>query len=368
MTTAEALSLLPYEKTVLPQQATPEAPFLLEVFEGKPLKRPPVWMMRQAGRYMHEYQAVRQHYSFLDICKTPEVAVEVTLQPLRAFGFDASIIFSDILIPLEAMGLDLSFTDSHGPAFANPLRTVSDVDAFHPADVQETCGFLADALTMMRRELSGTGIALIGFAGAPWTLASYALEGKSWKTGQHTKALLLEDPQRLHTILQRITDMLIPYLCMQVDAGAEVLQLFDTWGGLVPTRYYHDFVMHYQNQVIAGVKAKHPHIPIILFVKNSRGLLDVIGQSPADAISIDDLTSLSDARQILGASRILQGNLDSSFLFSQNETALVDEVHRLLAEGGDSHYIFNLGHGVLPKTPRSNVKLVVESIKAWQAS
>jgi uroporphyrinogen decarboxylase len=365
VTSAEALNLLPYEKSTLPQQQTTATPLLLQVFEGKTLKRPPVWMMRQAGRYMHEYQAVRQHYSFLEICKTPEVAVEVTLQPLRAFGFDASIIFSDILIPLQAMGLDLSFSDSHGPAFANPLRTASDVDAFHPADVQDTCGFLAEALTMMRRELTGTGIALIGFAGAPWTLASYALEGKSWKTGQHTKALLLEDPQRLHTILQRITEMLIPYLCMQVDAGAEALQLFDTWAGLVPTRYYNDFVMKYQNQVIEGVKAKHPHVPIVLFVKNSRGLLDVIGQSPADAISIDDLTSLKDARQALGASRILQGNLDSSFLFSQNEEALVAEVHRLLEEGGPSHYIFNLGHGVLPKTPRSNVKRVVETIKAW---
>jgi len=308
---------------------------------------------------------VRQHYSFLEICKIPEVAVEVTLQPLRAFGFDASIIFSDILIPLEAMGLDLSFTDSHGPAFANPLRTASDVERFQPVDVQESCGFLADALRLMRRELAQTGITLIGFAGAPWTLASYALEGKSWKTGQHTKALLLEDPQRLHTILQRITDMLIPYLCMQVEAGAEVLQLFDTWGGLVPTPYYHDFVMHYQNQVIEGVKAQHPNIPMILFVKNSRGLLPTIASSPADAISIDDLTPLAEARSILGESRILQGNLDSSSLFCENESALVAEVHRILAEAGDSHYIFNLGHGVLPKTPRSHVKLVVDTIKAW---
>lgn len=366
--TADALALLPYEKTPLPRLQTSDSPLLLDALAGKRLKRPPVWMMRQAGRYMHEYQAVRQHYRFLEICKIPEVAVEVTLQPLRAFGFDASIIFSDILIPLEAMGLDLSFTDSHGPAFANPLRSASDVARFQPVDVQESCGFLADALHLMRRELAQTGITLIGFAGAPWTLASYALEGKSWKTGQHTKALLIENPQRLHTILQRITDMLIPYLCMQVDAGAEVLQLFDTWGGLVPTRYYQDFVMHYQNQVIAGVKAQHPDIPIILFVKNSRGLLPTIASSPADAISIDDLTSLTEARAILGHDRILQGNLDSSFLFCEDESALVAEVHRILAEAGDSHYIFNLGHGVLPQTPRSHVKLVVETIQAWHAN
>jgi uroporphyrinogen decarboxylase len=362
------LQRLPYPQSPLPQVTCPERPYLLQVFDGTALSRPPVWMMRQAGRYMHEYQAIRQYYSFLDICKTPEVAVEVTLQPLRAFGFDASIIFSDILIPLEAMGLDLSFTDSQGPSFANPLRSAADVEAFHPVDVQERCGFLADALRMMHRELRGTGIALIGFAGAPWTLASYALEGKSWKTGQVTKALLLEDPRRLHTILQRITAMLIPYLCMQIEAGAEVLQLFDTWAGGVPTRFYQEFVMTYQNQVIEGVRARYPQIPIILFVKNSRGLLTQIEQSPAQALSIDELTDLTEARQVLGSQRILQGNLDSSFLFVQNEALLVAEVQRLLKANQGQPFIFNLGHGVLPQTPCSNVKLVVDTVKAWSPS
>jgi len=323
-------------------------------------------MMRQAGRYMHEYQSVRKHYSFLDICKTPEVAVEVTLQPLRAFDFDASIIFSDILIPLESMGLDLSFSDGAGPQFSNPVRHVDDLNRLRTVDVREDCGFLADALTMMRQELNGTGIGLIGFAGAPWTLASYALEGRSWKTGRHSKQWLLQAPDAMHVLLQKITDVLIPYLCMQVEAGAQVLQLFDSWAGFVPTPYYHDFVMDYQNKVIEGVKKVHPTVPIILFVKNSRGLLEAMSTTPADAISIDDLTTMGDARTIIGPEKILQGNLDSAFLFSENQDALVAETQRILRESGNQNFIFNLGHGVLPQTPRENVKRVVETVKAWK--
>jgi uroporphyrinogen decarboxylase len=365
--TLEGLAQLDYPTPPLPKTDSIAEPLLLQVFQGKPMPRPPVWMMRQAGRYMHEYQAVRKHYSFLEICKTPEVAVEVTLQPLRAFGFDASIIFSDILIPLEAMGLELSFTDSHGPAFANPLRSASDIARFQPVDVAEHCEFLAQALRMMRHELTDTGIALIGFAGAPWTLASYALEGRSWKTGRYSKALLLENPTQLHTILQRITDMIVPYLCYQVEAGAQVLQVFDTWGGLVPSRYLQEFVLEYQEQVIRRVKAQHPHIPIVLFMKNSRGVLEQMKASQADALSIDDLTPMQEARQQLGQQRVLQGNLDSTFLFANNPTALVEETQRILREGGNQHFIFNLGHGVLPQTPREHVKLVVDTVQAWKA-
>jgi uroporphyrinogen decarboxylase len=365
--TTDALEQLPYARTALPAGDKLECPLLLQAFSGYAMKRPPIWMMRQAGRYMHEYQAVRKHYSFLDICKTPEVAVEVTLQPLRAFGFDASIIFSDILIPLEAMGLELSFTDSHGPAFANPLRSKEDVARFHLFDVAEHCGFLGTALNMMRRELDHTDTTLIGFAGAPWTLASYALEGRSWKTGRYSKALLLENPALLHTILQRITDMIVPYLCYQVEQGAQVLQLFDTWGGLVPTPYLQEFVLDYQEQVMDRVKAECPTTPIVLFMKNSRGILPLLHASQADALSIDDLTPLSEARAILGNTRTLQGNLDSTFLFAENAPALVNETRRILHEGGHGHFIFNLGHGILPQTPREHVRLVVDTVKTWKA-
>lgn len=341
-------------------------PLLLQAFQPTPLSRPPVWMMRQAGRYMHEYQTVRQTHSFMDICKRPEVTVEVTLQPLKAFGFDASIIFSDILIPLEAMGLELHFGDKTGPQFPNPLRHKDDLKRLQVMEPRETCWFLPESLKLMRKELQGTGITLIGFAGAPWTLASYAIEGHSWKTGQHTKRFLYDEPEAFHQLMHTISTQLIDYLCMQVEAGAEVLQLFDTWGGVCPTPYYASCVDAYQRMVIEGVKAKYPHIPIILFVKHSRGLYHYLASSPADCISIDDLTPLDTARGLL-PNKVLQGNLDSSCLFMQNQTALVERVHEVLRAGGETQFIFNLGHGILPQTPRENVALVVDTIKQWKA-
>jgi uroporphyrinogen decarboxylase len=219
----------------------------------------------------------------------------------------------------------------------------------------------------MRHELEGTGIALIGFAGAPWTLASYAIEGHSWKTGQHTKRFLYDHPEAFHTLMQTISTQLIDYLCMQVEAGAQVLQLFDTWGGVCPSPYYASCVDAYQRHVIEGVKAKHPEVPIILFVKHSRGLFPYLAASPADIISIDDLTPLSEARTLL-PNKVLQGNLDSSTLFMNDAQRLVAMTENVLREGGDRSFIFNLGHGVLPQTPRENVALVVDTIKQWKYS
>jgi uroporphyrinogen decarboxylase len=342
---------------------------LLDTFTNHPLPRPPIWMMRQAGRYMHEYQAVRQKHSFLDICKIPEVAIEVTCQPLDAFGFDASIIFSDILIPLEAMGLDLSVTDGLGPRFSNPVRNLAEIDALQAFDPSEKTPFLAAALQGMRKETDNRGITLIGFAGAPWTLASYAVEGMSWKTGATIKAWLYEDPAAIHHLLQRITDQLIPYLRYQADAGAQVLQLFDSWGGLLPTPYYREFIHNYQAQVIAALKQSHPQVPIILFVKGSRELLPTMAQAGADALSIDELTPLRSARQQVGNAVTLQGNLDSAALFIQQPErldALVDDVLQQGMANNGQRFIFNLGHGVLPKTPRENVRRVVERVQAFR--
>jgi uroporphyrinogen decarboxylase len=218
----------------------------------------------------------------------------------------------------------------------------------------------------MRHELTDTGITLIGFAGAPWTLASYAIEGRSWKTGHHTKAMLYERPDLLHQILQRITDMLIPYLAMQIEAGAQVIQLFDTWGGLVPTPYLDNFVYAYQEQVIRRLKVLHPTVPVILFMKNSRGCLQHFQSSQADAISIDDLTPITEARTILGPEKTLQGNLDSSILFCKNQQVIEKETQKILQAGGTDRFIFNLGHGVLPGTPRDHVRHVVDTVKTWK--
>ncbi len=345
---------------------TPTEPLLLRALKGETLERPPIWMMRQAGRYMPQYQAVRKRHSFLEICHTPEVAVEVTLQPLQQFGFDASIIFSDILIPLQAMGLELAFTDEKGPQFANPIRQVDELKRLHSFDPVTDCDFLMKSLQLMRRELEHTGIALIGFAGAPWTLASYALEGCSWKTGRFSKQWLFEQPEALHQLLATITAMVIDYCDAQIQAGAQVIQLFDTWAGNVPTAYYQAFVQTYQGQVIDALKVKHPTVPVILFVKHSRGLLPTMASLNADAFSIDELTTLTDARSLFAKDTVLQGNLDSTALFMSDKAKLKALTEATITQGGRSHYVFNLGHGVLPQTPTENVALVVDTVKNWR--
>ena len=362
LTTYKATGNLPTPYTETPHFE----PLLLRALKGETLERPPVWMMRQAGRYMPQYQAVRKRHTFLEICHTPEVAVEVTLQPLQQFGFDASIIFSDILIPLQAMGLELAFTDEKGPQFASPVRHVDDLNRLHGFDPMVDCDFLIKSLQMMRHELKDTGIALIGFAGAPWTLASYALEGCSWKTGRFSKQWLFEQPEALHQLLATITAMVIDYCDAQIQAGAQVIQLFDTWAGNVPTAYYEVFVQTYQAQVIDALKAKHPTVPVIIFVKHSRGLLPTMAKLNADCFSIDELTRLDEARSLLPAGKVLQGNLDSTALFLTDRAKLQALTEATIAQGGQSHYVFNLGHGVLPQTPVENVALVVDTIKNWR--
>jgi uroporphyrinogen decarboxylase len=346
-------------------------PMLLRACRGEPLDRPPVWMMRQAGRYMAEYQAVRKRVSFLELCKTPEIAVEVTLQPLQAFGFDASIIFSDILIPLEAMGMPLVFTDAKGPQLPEPIRSQADYERLQDFDPTEKTGFLLEALRMMRRELQTTpDVALLGFAGAPWTLAAYAIEGESWKQGMNTKAMRYREPQLLHTLLERLSRMLIDYLSAQIEAGAQAVQLFDTWGGMLAKSDYETFAAAYQRQVIQGVKARHPEVPVILFVKNSRGLIPAMAMTGAEVLSIDDLTPLDEARLLATQTTghrpvVLQGNLDPVALATASPDILTESVEAIIRQGGRHGFIFNLGHGILPPTPVENVRHVVQTVQNW---
>jgi uroporphyrinogen decarboxylase len=353
----------------LPKSHSPnEMPLLLKALAGEPLERPPVWFMRQAGRYMHEYQTVRQRASFLEICKTPDIAIEVTLQPLKAFGFDASIIFSDILIPLEAMGLHLEVTDAKGPQFADPLRHNDDLKRFHSFDPAEATPFLQQALQGMRYELQETGITLIGFAGAPWTLASYAVEGTSWKTGTHLKRWIMEDPKAMHGLMQQITLQIEAYLRFQADAGAQVLMLFDTWAGQCPEPWYNEWIQPYHTQLVQALKASHPQVPVILFAKQARNRLVPMKATGAACVGVDEMLSMAEARKLLGAGTVLQGNLDSSALFIKQPDVLKALVKQTLQEAGPSHHIFNLGHGVLPQTPRENVALVVEWVRQWRHS
>jgi uroporphyrinogen decarboxylase len=345
---------------------TTAEPLLLQTLAGQRTPRPPVWMMRQAGRYMGAYQALRQRYSFMQLCQTPELAVEVSLQPLQAFGFDASIIFSDILFPLEAMGMELSFSEAKGPQLGNPIRHADDLKRLKPFEPREACGFLMQALRLMRAELQGTGTTLIGFAGAPWSLAAYALEGQTWRNAVWVKRWLYERPEALHQLLQTLTPLVADYLCAQVEAGAQVLQIFDTWAGSLPTWAFEAFALPYQQALVQQVRAVHPHIPILFFAKHIRGLEHHLPSIGATGYSIDELSNLAQLRTQLPPNTVLQGNLDPLALQLENPERLVALTQQHLREGGPSHFIFNLGHGVLPQTPEAHVKLVVDTVKAWQ--
>lgn len=336
------------------------SPRLVRACRKEVLDRPPVWLMRQAGRYMSEYQAVRSKVGFLELCKTPDLAAEVSLQPYRAFGMDGVIMFSDILVPPEAMGMEVVFGDA-GPTFPNPLKTAADVDRLIIPDPVEKTGFVMEILRKLRAELAhDPETALIGFAGAPWTLATYMIEGGGSKHFAKIKGMMYEAPEVLHRLLGKLSETVSLYLAAQIEAGAQVVQLFDTWGGILSDEEYRRFILPYHQQIIESLKGKGA--PVILYVNNSRGLLPLMAEANPDVISVDSLTSIASARQQLGSRFALQGNLDPVALFASPET-LKPMVQSLLLEGGNQGYIFNLGHGILPPTPVENVRLLVNLVK-----
>ncbi len=336
-------------------------PHLVRACYRETLERPPVWFMRQAGRYLPEYRAIRQKVDFLQLCKNPDLAAEVSLQPYRRFGMDGVIMFSDILIPVEAMGMPLAFTEK-GPHLTHPLRDIADIDRLQIPDPLERTGFVAEIIQRLRQTLaSSPEVAVIGFAGAPWTVASYMIEGGVSKHYIQIKRLMVEDPIALHELLGKVADTTTAYLKMQVEAGAQVLQLFDSWGGMLDEAHYQAFVLPYQQQVFAGLKGLG--VPLILYVNHSRGLLPMMMDSGADVLSIDWHTSLLEARRIAGSRFALQGNLDPASLFL-NPLSLKPLVLKLLEAGGHQGYIFNLGHGILPDTPIEAAQLIVDTVKA----
>jgi uroporphyrinogen decarboxylase len=336
------------------------SPRLVKACYRDPLDRPPVWMMRQAGRYLPEYQVIRDKVAFLDLCKTPDLACEVSLQPLRRFGMDGVIMFSDILIPVEAMGMPLIFNEK-GPVLPEPISSKGDIERLIVPDPLEKTGFVMETLAQLQSALiDSPEVALIGFAGAPWTLASYMLEGGVSRNYTAIKKMMYDTPEMLHQLLSKLSQTVILYLNAQIEAGAQVVQLFDSWGGILAEKDYQAFILPYHQQVIEGLH--RDKAPVILYVNHSRGLLRQMNASSADVISVDWLTSLSEARQIVGPHKAIQGNLDPNALFCQPDV-LKSMVETLLKEGGNRGYIFNLGHGILPKTPVENVKLVVDTVK-----
>ena len=325
----------------------------------KPVDVPPVWLMRQAGRYMAEYRALREKYTILEIIKTPELAAEVTMQPLNAFDLDAAIIFADILPPLETMGLQLSFEKGVGPIIHNPLRRPADIEALRLGDPREGLAFTLDAIRLTRQELAGR-VPLIGFSGAPFTLACYAIEGGSSRNFRRAKSLMYAQPQAWHQLMDKLSTLVGEYLFAQAEAGAQVLQLFDSWVGALSPADYREYVLPYSRRAIQ--RAKESGAPLIHFGVATSGMLPLIKEAGGDVIGVDWRIEIGQAAKILGDDVAVQGNLDPVTLFAPLPL-LKKRVAEILAQMKNRPgFIFNLGHGILPHTPVENVAALVEFV------
>lgn len=319
----------------------------------QPVDRTPAWIMRQAGRYLPEYRATRAKAgNFLTMCKTPEIACEVTLQPLARFPLDAAILFSDILTIPDAMGLGLHFVEGEGPKFHHPVRSGADIARLAVPDVGHDLRYVTDAVSLIRRELQGQ-VPLIGFSGSPWTLATYMVEGGGGHDFERVKGLLYSDPAALEKLLTLLVDAVIAYLNAQIEAGAQAVQIFDTWGGVLSTPAYERFSLAPMQRIVQGLirEREGRRVPVILFTKGGGGWLEKLATTGADALGLDWATSLAQARRRTDNKVALQGNMDPAVLYATPD-AIRDEVARVLADFGQvergSGHVFNLGHGITP--------------------
>jgi len=313
---------------------------LLRALLRQPVDRTPVWIMRQAGRYLPEYLKTRAEAgSFMNLCQSPELACEVTLQPLRRFKLDAAIIFSDILTIPDAMGLNLYFITGEGPKFEHPIRTVDDIRKLPSLAVNESLGYVMDAVALTRRELDGK-VPLIGFSGSPWTLATYMIEGGSSKTFSRAKKLLYQEPQMAHMLLEKLAATVTDYLNAQIESGAQAVQIFDTWGGALSSQAYREFSLAYMQQIVSGLKRRHEgrQIPVILFSKGCNTQLEALADTGCDALGVDWTITLNEARQRVGDRVALQGNLDPSILLASKEV--------IRKEVGETLRSFGAGNGM----------------------
>ncbi|MCM2257758.1 MAG: uroporphyrinogen decarboxylase [Vicinamibacteria bacterium] len=334
----------------------------LRACRREPVDRTPVWFMRQAGRYMPEYRALRAKHSMLTLCRTPELAVEVTLQPVKALGIDAAILFSDLLLPLAPMGIPFDFQSGEGPVIEKPVRSAADVEALHRFEPRQDLGMVLDSIRMLRKELQ---IPLIGFAGAPFTLASYAIEGGHSSHFALTKGLMYGDPATWHKLAALFADIVADYLKAQVEAGVQALQVFDSWVGALDEADYREFCLPHTKRIFDALA--ETGVPTIHFGTGTGHLLAAQREAGGDVIGVDWRTPLDEGWQRIGADRAVQGNLDPTLLFAPRERLLarVDDV-LARARARDGH-VFNLGHGILPGTPVENVKAVVDHVHAVTA-
>ena len=337
-------------------------PLLLRAARGEQVERPPVWMMRQAGRYMKVYRELRdRHPSFRDRSENPHLSYEISMQPFRAFQPDGVILFSDILTPLPGLGIDFDIIESRGPIIDPPIRSLAQVEALRLLDPASSLGFVGEVLGHLRESV-GSAAAVLGFVGAPWTLAAYAVEGKSSKDYGVIKAMAFREPQLMHRLLSHFADSIARYVNYQIDSGAQVVQLFDSWAGQLSPIDYDTFAAPYQKRVIDQVRAKHPETPLILYISGSAGVLERMAATGVDFISLDWSVDMADGCKRLPHHVGIQGNVDPGLLFGTPEAIrhrIVDTVRK--ARG--RRYILNLGHGILPGTPEENARVFFETGK-----
>ncbi len=333
----------------------------INALQKKPTSRTPIWVMRQAGRYLPEYRATRkQAGDFMSLCKNKELACEVTMQPIDRFDLDAAILFSDILTIPDAMGLGLYFSEGEGPKFSNPIKTLKDIENL-PIDVNDDLSYVFDAVSTIKTALNNR-VPLIGFSGSPWTLVTYMIEGGSSKTFANTKKMLFNEPKALHLLLDKLADSVIVYLNQQILSGADSVMVFDTWGGVLSKQNYLDFSLNYMAKIVKGVKAQHPNTPITLFSKNGGKHLTHIADTGCDGIGIDWTVELNVVQAEVGDKVAIQGNLDPAVMYATSEI-IEQEVKKVLSQfKGNTGHIFNLGHGITPDVDPENMQVLVDCV------
>lgn len=343
--------------------STQELPRLLRAAKGEVLDRPPIWLMRQAGRYMQVYRDLRDRYpSFRDRSEIADLAIEISLQPFRAFAPDGVILFSDILTPLPGLGIPFDIVESKGPIIDPPIRTFEQINQLHPLEPEAACPFIRPILSTLRQEV-GNRATVLGFAGAPWTLAAYAIEGKSSKDYIQIKSMAYREPDLLHKFLGLLAEAIAQYLCYQIDSGAQVVQLFDSWAGQLSPIDYDTFALPYQTAVVKKVKTVYPDVPMILYINGSAAILDRMPKTGVDIVSLDWTVDIKETRARFGPQVGIQGNLDPVTLFAP-QSILGDRAKDIIQAAGQQKYIFNLGHGVLQGTPEANVAYLFDLVKS----
>lgn len=333
----------------------------LRALKGEVVDRPPVWMMRQAGRYLPEFMEIKAKYDFFTRCKTPELASEITVQPIRRYGMDAAILFSDILVIPQAMNIAVEMKPDIGPWLPNPIRSERDLDGVVVPDIDQSLGYVMQAIKMTKEKLNDE-IPLIGFAGSPWTILCYCVQGQGSKNFDKAKQFCFTQPQAAHTLLQKITDTTIAYLKEKITAGVDAVQVFDSWGGMLSPDDYGVFSWQYIQQIIDALK---DHAPVIAFGKGCWFALDTMAKSGASALGIDWTCSAKNARYLTGGNITLQGNFDPTRLFSPPKE-IKKQVKQMIDAFGKDKYIVNLGHGILPNIPTENAAAFIQAVKEYK--